>query len=116
MRKFFHGWRRRAGCILLIMAITLAGVWVRGIVAPKTVEWPLGNQTLLLTTNNGRLIWEWANRHEIADEASLLSDQRRMSSIANVDEHQRMLRFRSPVLCLTLLSAYLILWKPRKQA
>ncbi|MDB5343116.1 MAG: hypothetical protein JWP89_1493 [Schlesneria sp.] len=29
MREFFHGWRRRVGCVTLVMALALMGFWMR---------------------------------------------------------------------------------------
>src|SRR5947207_3346008 len=29
MREFFNGWRRKAGCVLLVMALSIACGWVR---------------------------------------------------------------------------------------
>ena len=31
MREFFRGWRRKAGCISLVMALALMGVWIRSL-------------------------------------------------------------------------------------
>ena len=30
MREFFHGWRRKAGCVTLMMACAVMGLWIRG--------------------------------------------------------------------------------------
>lgn len=30
MKEFFRGWRRRAGCITLMMALTIVAFWMRG--------------------------------------------------------------------------------------
>ncbi|MEI8383783.1 MAG: hypothetical protein WCJ09_26955 [Planctomycetota bacterium] len=29
MREFFRGWRRKAGCVTLLMAIAVTGAWIR---------------------------------------------------------------------------------------
>ena len=109
MREFFGGWRRKAGCGLLVMAIALAGFWVRGMVEPKSVKFQVGQRLHWLTTIDGRLIWVSADKVE---GLSLLDEENTRSVLPNT--HERIVFFRTPVLFLTLLSAYLILWKPRK--
>src|SRR5258708_4117292 len=29
MHTFFHGWRRKAGCVALVMACVFTGIWIR---------------------------------------------------------------------------------------
>ena len=31
MGEFFHGWRRKTGCVTLLMALLAMGAWVRGL-------------------------------------------------------------------------------------
>ena len=71
MREFFHGWRRKLGCVLLVMAAVLTRKWGRH---PICIETPTG--------------WEMSESW--------------------VFQHWQI------AIALTLLSAYLILWKPRK--
>ena len=114
MREFFKGWRRKAGCFTLVIAFALACLWVRGVVAPKSVMFQIGQRNHWIETNNGRLVWGAADIVE-----GLLEDQRDMTKFVNENyappkEGERRIFLHWPVLCLTLLSAYLILWKPRK--
>jgi len=37
MGEFFNGWRRKAGCFLLVMAALLTGAWIRSFVVQDTV-------------------------------------------------------------------------------
>ena len=108
MREFFKGWRRKAGCGLLVMAIALTGFWVRGIVEPKCVKFQVGQRLHWLTTNDGRLIWMSADKVE---GMSLLDEENTRTVLPN--EHERIVFFQTPILFLTLLSAYQIHWKPR---
>jgi hypothetical protein len=111
MREFFRGWRRKAGVVSLVMALALAGIWVRGLVAPKSVKFQIGQRIHWLTTNTGRLIWESADK---VNGMGLLEEESSMTTLPN--EGRRIIRLQSPVLFLGLLSAYLILWRPRGRA
>ena len=37
MREFFHGWRRKVGCVTLLIACALAGMWMRSLVYSDSV-------------------------------------------------------------------------------
>ena len=108
MREFFRGWRRKAGCVTLVMAVALACLWVRGVVAPKSVKFQVGHRIHCLTTINGRLIWESADK---VHGMSLLEEESNLTVLPN--ERRGIIQLRTTILPMTLLSAYLILWKPR---
>lgn len=44
MREFFRGWRRKVGCVTLVMACVLTTGWVRSIGQSHAVQFPLGRQ------------------------------------------------------------------------
>ena len=128
MRAFFKGWRRKVGCVTLVMACVLATGWVRSCVATDCVELQTGQrffgigsccEYLILVKcsesrgfqpfvnwefdgiepvehddSSGRMIYTWVTPHRTPNECSLIP-------------------YWSLVLPLTLLSAYLILCKPR---
>jgi hypothetical protein len=108
MREFFKGWRRKAGCVALVMAVALAGIWVRGLVAPKSVKIQVGHRIHWLTTIDGRLIWESADK---VHGMGLLEEESSLTALPN--KRRRIINLRTTILPMTLLSAYLILWKPR---
>jgi hypothetical protein len=94
MHTFFHGWRRKAGVVTLVMALVFAAIWVGGISEPRSLVLNLAGQDHQFTTDSGRLIW--------ISEDGFYS---RLSSTS----------LDVPTLAMALLSAYLILWKPRKR-
>jgi hypothetical protein len=58
MRDFFHGWRRKVGCALLLVAIGLCILWVRSELVHGTLSISTSTRSHLLTSLYGRLIWE----------------------------------------------------------
>jgi len=45
MREFFKGWRRKVGCVTLVMALAACGVWMRGHFVADTVSIASGSLT-----------------------------------------------------------------------
>src|SRR5258708_39591168 len=108
MRTFFHGWRRKAGCVLLTTSIGLTAVWARGHIDPKSISFQIGERKHSLTTNTGRLVWaSW----DKVEGLSLLEEHR--GSLPN--DRERVIYFQNLVLPLTLLSAYLLLVPSRNR-
>ncbi len=122
MREFFHGWRRKAGCVTLVMALTLTGIWVRSsiIIDEVLVTWP-GNRHNYLVSLPGRILLDFWDL-EYAPETYWIQHPCSLSVINDrlnwFEENHA--TFDIPywiiTIPLTLLSAYLILWKPRKRA
>lgn len=157
MREFFYGWRRKAGCVTLAIALAVYCAWMRSRVTHDLVALPWGNDiyciesmwgqfdlgrvTLFNNNDNNnrrrafwksdaitRENWQW-----IGDDG----DPRAVDYLSEVDEiewrwdwagfhfgaghssQQRTEDYLMPYWCLavplTLLSAYLILAKPRKR-
>ena len=144
MREFFKGWRRKAGCGFLVLACTLAGAWVRGVymhdgfsirsdewhdvisfsregvtweryytpsnIASKYGRFGSGWRSLPSTNHKdfGECTWRWNwyvfDCGECRDKV-LVVYRRAFWRIP----------YLPPACSLTLLSAYLILWKPRKR-
>lgn len=150
MKEFFHGWRRKAGCVLLLFAFMYLLGWLRSrmpfpatigpattinefrvsglpftstqhvIVIPNELIWISGTEDLLLVS-------EW-HAQEIAnvavnDRESWTCRWRVGFAGLSAGSHEaygiRLNWWRAPywaiVWPLTLLSGYLILWKPRKR-
>jgi hypothetical protein len=42
MHTFFHGWRRKAVCVALMIAIALMGLWIRSLRVVDLVQFPSG--------------------------------------------------------------------------
>jgi len=45
MSEFFHGWRRKAGCVLLVMALVFMGGWIRSRIIEDRVEYSTREDT-----------------------------------------------------------------------
>lgn len=95
MREFFNDWRRKAGCVALVMACVVAGMWLRSqFYYDGVISWDNEVEDTVYSTN-GSLHWSSVTREDLTIRTF------------------RSLPYWSIVLPLTLLSAYLLLWKPR---
>ena len=142
MHTFFHGWRRKAGVVTLVMACALMGGWIRSYASVDSIFVNTGNGQRRLQSEGGYLIWS-SGGFEPAG-SSFGFESRLFTPIEFIEPNELWVdwRFRCPgirvgtmpsghapngfvrlslvaylmfVFPLTLLSAYLILWKPRKQ-
>ena len=122
MRKFFHGWRQKMGCVTLVMACVLASSWVRSYVAQELVWFRRQEIAHQLRHDNGVLRWQWDLMND--DEPMLGCESYEFTNTFHGHEGGRQWRFSTAsitaphwalVLPLTILSAYLLLWKPRKR-
>jgi hypothetical protein len=137
MRTFFHGWRRKAGVVSLVIALFWAQQWTESHVGGSAINLgriqfvSLHGRMTLLLMNHGDHIIEWyvLQRDGPASTGNRWLEGRR-GIFAGVElgsdvygdgnrELDKATWYRVPhwsvVLPLTLLSAYLILWKPRKR-
>ena len=153
MRDFLHGWRRKAGCVTLVIACVLCGMWVRSLGVSDFVEFNgrpwrycvhsvIGNIRLIRTTPFTEypffdFITEEARNEfhvTILDNGTMeLAPSRGVTfewqfdwrgfhlSDGTFDRNSVPFRIQECVIPywyltipLTLLSAYLILWKPRR--
>ena len=89
MREFFHGGRRKVGCVLLVMACGLLAV--DAMISPEPWEFHWAQTDVSL---------EWRQGIATTSRFSMASMTVPNWAIA---------------IALTFLSAYLILWKPRSQ-
>lgn len=158
MRQFFHGWRRKAGCVVLVLACALMGAWIRSLVVFDEINCSLGRESAVAMVSwKGAFAlrfgwdkydswdeWVWHSREDdhygYLDPASefyrfeqpipdgsgcfvtwyLHGENGGLGfSPVNQRDHCRMafviLPYWSLVIPLTLLSAYLIFWKPRRR-
>ena len=147
MDEFFKGWRRKVGCVALVMACVLMGMWVRSQERFDLLTISAGSTSReVVRSYKGRLYWfsyfdcdpdyfdgwrsGWQSEYEPED--GHFDDW--VISVTGVTwsalwgfefahhEHERVnykISVRSApyshfILPPTLLSAYLLLWKPRK--
>jgi hypothetical protein len=113
MHTFFHGWRRSAGVVLLVVALVLMVGWIRSdIVFDQVVV--AGN---LVISNSGCLVWIWMGWHD--PDLNILHWYSDTASPFDEDWYLGTDGVRLPywalAIPLTLLSAYLLLWLPQKQ-
>lgn len=55
MGSFFHGWRRKAACVALVLACGLMVAWARSQLIMDFVEFSVGGQPVLVLSSNGRI-------------------------------------------------------------
>ena len=120
MKQFFHGWRRKAGGVTLVMALALTGLWIRTFVVADFIQL----EHLAFGTARGGIYWAYFQSKqnwdwETTPESTLHSSFGNMS-LAEILRNELSSEIRCGyalywwfVLPLTLLSAYMILWKPR---
>ena len=62
MREFFQGWRRKAGLTTLAMALLLFTAWMRSYVFRDRVFFPGQQYCQTITSHGGSILWDqWLN-------------------------------------------------------
>jgi hypothetical protein len=137
MREFFHGWRRKVGIVTLAMACMVMGAWIRSLShgdtfgyvnQPALPIWLLSvDGTLVIVTEIpiewGKFDWSfkmWRTEPFRPLEEYLPDDAEWSFNWCRLAYGKGLYRlicipYWSIAVPLTLLSAYLILWKPRKR-
>ena len=147
MREFFRGWRRKVGCVTLLMACVLMGGWIRSLRVHDQLIVPRGDSVHIFASQNGMLGWarisqllatipfSWTSTtltgtmEDSWDDAEVhwrwhccgfdigAATLTAKSSIWGIkmEVEQWGVPYWSLTIPLTLLSAYLMLWKPRKR-
>jgi hypothetical protein len=135
MRDFFRGWRRKVGCVTLVMALAGMALWIRSRIVNDEIGFAAnGTQYVVVSSHSqvsayqsihllpNRVVWisQGILPAERTSAWHLNSIRRREQRVAT--SLRRMIPSRiytftywSLVIPLTLLSAYLLLWKPRKR-
>lgn len=140
MHAFFKSWRRKVGCVVLAMALALTAGWVRSLLVFDSVRIrPVASTTLRVESKRQLLCVSWAQDrlgstntlpfwNWLALDPSLrgteLPDDYKVGAFACLvnlsDEYPLAVILEAPywsvTLPLTLLSAYLILRKPRTKS
>jgi hypothetical protein len=112
MGAFFKGWRRKVGCVTLVMSLCLSGAWVRSLMRQDNLHTPF----LTLHAHGGTLAWfdsqntgwQWHTKEINADNWTGFGGVWRWNKGVIAVPYWI---FTFP---LIVLSAYLILWKPRQ--
>ncbi len=142
MRDFFHGWRRKAGGVSLVMALLLMCGWLRSYSKIDLISFPTGQLTEdSLISGDASLVWERSRFKDLSlvpefpswiarccpqgiygDEMGINWRWRFAGFGAGdaLNDTSWSTLWMTPYWCSTIpliiLSAYLILWKPRKRA
>ena len=130
MREVFKGWRRKAGCVALLMACMFFGVWIRGLKIGDEFVWRFLQRhhkllfeketiTWVSYDDEGRSTFFYYNMFDCRSLNEIDLASKLIEAYDDWEEsglRPRCWRVRLTVLFipLTLLSAYLLLWKPRK--
>jgi hypothetical protein len=140
MHTFFHGWRRKIGGVTLVMALALMGAWIRGQYIDDIFGYSLFGHRHVISSSTDRFhFYQWneanlemavANQHlptiQWGETPNPLDFPGMMKWFLYAEVTRAVVAapdqiwscevpYWSSVLPLTLLSAYLILWQPRKQ-
>ena len=57
MREFFKGWRRKVGCVTLVMAVGVATAWIRSGPISDRIGWWTERSDHQLYSSLGHFIW-----------------------------------------------------------
>lgn len=109
MLEFFRGWRRKTGVVTLVMALVLMTGWVRSFHFCDLlwIQSPWGSHFVYSECGHFRA-WVFSGRRFATICGWVLSQPGEWMHDGNS------VPYGPIVIPLTLLSAYLILWKPRK--
>lgn len=115
MRAFFNGWRRKMGCFTLVMAVGIGTFCVRSYIIGDSLSlWQLD-----VTSKQGHVSWAW-----FPENSRLSVSWRSVNLVSELPSYDKMIvvhydesiHYGIVTIPLTLLSAYLLLWKPKKQS
>ena len=123
MREFFNGWRRKLGVVTLVMACVVVISWVRSCLRDESAFIRFERLAIFFHHENGRFVvwrdvmanegvpfgWETGDRIDGSHASTKTPPQWILNAQTAAGQHWVL---ATP---LTLLSAYLILWKPRKR-
>ncbi|MDB5343017.1 MAG: hypothetical protein JWP89_1394 [Schlesneria sp.] len=140
MHTFFQGWRRKAGGVTLLMACVVTGMWVRARQVDDVFGYSLfGMRYIVATSADGLRLWQWneaeveaahANQHSVMINWGEIPGPDDFRGLENWPLYAEVIRtvigtpdqvwycevtYWPLTIPLILLSAYLILWKPRKR-
>ena len=131
MREFFHGWRRKMGCVALVMACLISSVWARSHHIADEIRVTVAGREHVVASMVGRFMWRSNDKSKTTNRESywMLHDVEDLGLTAEslepllaIPPELRHLHARQWVISywpvattLTLLSAYLFLGKARSK-
>ncbi|MDB5345631.1 MAG: hypothetical protein JWP89_4008 [Schlesneria sp.] len=67
MREFFRGWRRKTGCITLVMACVVTGLWVRTLFFSDQFCFAIGDRLHYVNSGQSGLSWLSVDRSPVLE-------------------------------------------------
>jgi hypothetical protein len=126
MHAFFRGWKRKVGCVTLMMSCALLGAWIRSYTLADVYGITVADRHHQFCSFHGNLAWCSTNGRWGAFQGWLTGDASKLNSRTYLEldpgdmdvlqVRQWVIVYAWLALPLSLVSAYLILWEPRKQA
>ena len=126
MSEFFKGWRRKIGGVTLVLACVFAAGWMRSWVTYDAVAYRIGGRYNVIESELGDVLWSACDEERSWQEIGWKSCGRRDPKMAFMVHATISMRYmatnvsaltldyRMIVLPLTLVSAFLLLSKPRQ--
>ncbi|MDB5345085.1 MAG: hypothetical protein JWP89_3462 [Schlesneria sp.] len=105
MQEFFHGWRRKTGAVTLAMACAISSVWIHSYFADDTLTIVATGGQHDLSSINGEFRWRAFSSTGLFPLFGQRFDESLDLSVS----------YWPVTVALWTISAYLILWKPRKR-
>jgi hypothetical protein len=127
MRDYFRGWGRRVGCVTLVMACGLLGIWVRSYAVYDFIDIVASDRLNRITSCHGKIglaVWDdsggmppfgWVCVRAVVVNAIEPDAHAAYLGLVRDGDNSYLASYWQATAPLTLLSAYLILWKPRKR-
>lgn len=128
MREFFQGWRRRVGCITLLMAIALMAGWMRSRLVEDVAACSILDNRHVFATYPDQIVWwtwnesatrdisfpiNWSEIDWYLQPPDIIRAYEIKWSAPNLIWHWEV-PYWSLTVPLTLLSAWLLLSRPRR--
>lgn len=120
MREFFQGWPRKIGCLTLVVACLLGELWFRSIYVSDRIT--IGRYSVVSGSGSFSAGHKGSQLEPLLSSMTInevrtvmtLGKPRTITSQGFPHFNPR-LQYWPCTVWLTILSAYLILWQPRKQ-
>ena len=121
MGEFFKGWRRKAGVVTLVMASLFCLLWIRSYSVSDAIAFPFNGRQNLFLSGEGSVMWNaydsapWSRQY-VMEFGGDLGYSPFMEPTAVFNDKTWMIPYWYFAIPLTLLSAYLLLWRSRMRA
>lgn len=118
MPEFFRGWRRKVGCVALVMACLVAIAWIRSMAVADHIYVRFDRQHEIRSRQQTFLWVSWRAYIGNVKPTSWVTVDASQPQIENemLDAELWELPYSALFVPLTLLSAVLLLWRQRKRS